>query len=187
MHRVTEILLNNLNYEYKYFHIPSSRLLTALPGLSRQPSRIQASNFKLLEQPRKIPTGSCSCGTIKISYTGSPVRTALCHCSNCRHYTGSLFSINYVIPFEIFKILTGNEKLKETSVITDSGKSITNTSYSYCAGAMLYRYGDTFGGKEGMRIIQAGILDEWEVLDKTKVDLEMFITGRVCWIKSVWG
>ncbi|KAL6901141.1 Mss4-like protein [Trichoderma evansii] len=128
-----------------------------------------------------MTTGSCYCGKIKIEYTGEPERKALCHCSNCRHYTGSMFSNNYVIPSDRFKVF-GDPK--EISKIADSGNRIVNCFCGDC-GTTMYRWGDAFGGKEGMRIIQPGILDDKSVLDNLRPDLEMFIEDRVEWIFAI--
>ncbi|KAJ4860691.1 glutathione-dependent formaldehyde-activating enzyme domain-containing protein [Trichoderma breve] len=130
-----------------------------------------------------MPTGSCYCGNIKIEYTGEPERTAICHCSNCRHYTGSMFSNNYVIPSTQFKVFG---EPKEISKIADSGKKIVNCFCGDC-GTTMYRWGDGFGGKDGMRIIQPGILDDKSALDNLRPALEMFIEDRVKWISAVEG
>jgi hypothetical protein len=51
----------------------------------------------------------------------------------------------------------------------------------------MYRWGDSFGGKEGMRIIQAGVLDDESVVDDMKVGLEMFVEKRVEWLDGLEG
>ncbi|KAL7895536.1 Mss4-like protein [Trichoderma sp. SZMC 28014] len=130
-----------------------------------------------------MTTGSCYCGKIKIEFTGEPEMKAICHCSNCRHYTGSMFSNNYVIPNDRFKVF-GDPK--EISKIADSGKRIVNCFCGDC-GTTMYRWGDAFGGKEGMRIIQPGILDDKNIIDDFRPDLEMFTEDRVKWIVAIDG
>lgn len=51
----------------------------------------------------------------------------------------------------------------------------------------MYRWGDAFGGREGMRIIQPGILDDKSVIDDLRPDLEMFTEDRVKWIVAIDG
>jgi hypothetical protein len=53
------------------------------------------------------------------------------------------------------------------------------------AGTTLYRYGDAFGGIDGDRIIQAGILDNLRDLNVNKPELEMFIEARVDWVHQL--
>lgn len=36
---------------------------------------------------------SCSCGQLKISYSGEITRTTMCHCFQCQKRTGSVFSV----------------------------------------------------------------------------------------------
>lgn len=48
---------------------------------------------------------------------------------------------------------------KTISKTADSGKEITSEFCGDC-GTTLFRWGDAFGGKDGMRIIKAGILDD---------------------------
>jgi hypothetical protein len=52
-------------------------------------------------------------------------------------------------------------------------------------GTTMYRYGDSFGGIDGDRIIQAGVLDNLADINKNKPGLEMFIEGRVDWVRSL--
>ncbi|KAF2111234.1 Mss4-like protein [Lophiotrema nucula] len=109
-----------------------------------------------------MPTGHCFCGKVRIEYTDEPKGSALCHCSNCRHYTGSLFSHNLVILSANF-IVFGTPQ--DMTVVADS----TN----------LYRYGDSFGGVDGDRVLQAGYLDDLDEIIKNKPELDVFGTGRV--------
>ncbi|MCF6293989.1 MAG: GFA family protein, partial [Robiginitomaculum sp.] len=38
------------------------------------------------------PSGSCGCGAVGFTATGKPKFVGLCHCSDCRNYTGAAFS-----------------------------------------------------------------------------------------------
>jgi hypothetical protein len=51
----------------------------------------------------------------------------------------------------------------------------------------MYRWGDSFGGVDGMRIIQAGVLDDHGVIDETNIVLEMFVEQRVEWVCQLEG
>ncbi|KAH8807297.1 Mss4-like protein [Xylogone sp. PMI_703] len=128
-----------------------------------------------------MPVGHCFCGKIRIEYTGEVKLTAQCHCENCRHYTGALYSHNIRVSSDGFEV-TGSPK--EVTVIAASGKSITNCFCGDC-GTPLFRYGDAFGGIGGDRIVQAGILDDLNELSATKPILEMFTEARVDWVHSL--
>ncbi|KIV95677.1 hypothetical protein PV10_03301 [Exophiala mesophila] len=131
-----------------------------------------------------MPTGSCFCGNIKIEYSGEPAMTALCHCSDCRKISGGNYSNNIVVPSANFSITSG--KPKEISKTADSGKSITSGFCPDC-GTTLFRYGDSFGGVDGMRIIKAGILDDVNVINSIKPGAELFSNERVSWVSAVEG
>jgi hypothetical protein len=49
----------------------------------------------------------------------------------------------------------------------------------------MYRYGDTFGGINGDRILQGSVLDDIGDLNATKPGLEMFIEAHVDWVHSL--
>jgi len=38
-------------------------------------------------------TASCSCGQLKVTCAGEPVRVSLCHCLACQRRTGSAFAL----------------------------------------------------------------------------------------------
>jgi hypothetical protein len=43
-------------------------------------------------------TGGCLCGAIRITATGQPNRTGLCHCLDCRKHHGALFFAAAIFP-----------------------------------------------------------------------------------------
>ncbi|EXJ95331.1 hypothetical protein A1O1_00451 [Capronia coronata CBS 617.96] len=131
-----------------------------------------------------MPTGSCFCGNIKIEYSGEPAMIALCHCADCRKISGGLYSYNVVVPSSNFKITAG--KPSEISKTADTGKPITNCFCRDC-GTTLFRYGDTFGGVDGMRLIKAGILDDITVINDQKPGAEFFAPQRVEWVAAIDG
>ena len=55
------------------------------------------------------------------------------------------------------------------------------------AGTMMFRWGDSFGGREGKRIVQAGVLNDIEDLNSIKPELEMFVAERLEWIPPLEG
>ncbi|KPI34467.1 uncharacterized protein AB675_4057 [Cyphellophora attinorum] len=133
-----------------------------------------------------MPTGSCFCEKVKIEYSGEPAMTALCHCADCRKISGGLYSHNIVVPVSAFNITSGKSTLKEISKTADSGKSITSAFCTDC-GTTVFRYGDSFGGPDGMRIIKAGVLDDVDVLNNTKPGAELYASERISWVQKVGG
>lgn len=54
-------------------------------------------------------------------------------------------------------------------------------------GTTVFRFGDTFGGPDGMRIIKAGVLDDVEIINNTKPGAELFAGERIKWIPAAEG
>ena len=57
--------------------------------------------------------GSCLCGGVKYEIDGKLDAVTNCHCSLCRKMSGSAFASGATIPTASFRIVTGNELLKE--------------------------------------------------------------------------
>lgn len=105
-----------------------------------------------------------------------------------------------MVPVAQFKLVSGTPK--EISKTADSGKSITSCFCGDCGtyfgadklwlqelmeqlGTTLFRYGDAFGGKDGMRIIKAGILDDINVINSIKPGAELYAPERIKWVGAV--
>lgn len=72
-----------------------------------------------------------------------------------------------------------------TAVPLYSGE-LLSTTHTYIP-LTLSRYGDTFGGIDGMRIIKAGILDDVNIINATKPGAELFAPERISWVQQVAG
>ncbi|KAH9215495.1 Mss4-like protein [Leptodontidium sp. 2 PMI_412] len=130
-----------------------------------------------------MPTGSCLCGNIAIEFTGQPT-IGLCHCLDCRKITSSLWAYNIIVSNEQLKVLRGTPK--EYTKTADSGKSITTCFCPNC-GTTLFRYGESFGGKTGTKIIKAGILDDLNVINNGQPTKEVYTARRVTWLMPQEG
>ncbi|KAI9050066.1 hypothetical protein LZ554_006211 [Drepanopeziza brunnea f. sp. 'monogermtubi'] len=67
--------------------------------------------------------GSCNCGNIVVSLPISslPSSVTLCHCSECRASSGSLFAVNIFTPTENIKI-EGTPKIHD--YVAASGNTV---------------------------------------------------------------
>ena len=57
--------------------------------------------------------GSCLCGQVQYEYTGELGPIAMCHCSQCRRAQGSAYGTNSPIVASQFRLVTGDELVKE--------------------------------------------------------------------------
>lgn len=48
-------------------------------------------------------TGSCTCGSVRLAVRGEPLRVGICHCTDCRHESGSAFTFFAVWPASGFE------------------------------------------------------------------------------------
>lgn len=89
-----------------------------------QPIPLTPSSLKMTTK------GSCLCGAVEYSYTGSPMTTALCHCTDCQKWSGSAYTSNVVVPRKEFKVTKGSPK--HYNVKGDSGKM---NDHWFCGGS----------------------------------------------------
>ncbi|KAK2757995.1 hypothetical protein FQN54_004401 [Arachnomyces sp. PD_36] len=129
-------------------------------------------------------TATCYCGAVQLEFpTKGPglVDTFLCHCTDCRKITASMFASNFIIADSHLKHLRGRENLKtfsQSRTIT-SKKAMTNYFCSTC-GSLMYRVGEAFPGTSILRI---GTVDDFNLHEtKLRPRVEQFTKDRVGWL-----
>ncbi|WPH01213.1 putative glutathione-dependent formaldehyde-activating enzyme [Acrodontium crateriforme] len=128
-----------------------------------------------------MPSGSCFCGNLKISYTGEIQAKALCHCADCKKITGSTYSTNIIVPGEGFEVSGSSHK--KYAKTADSGNEIVSHFCADC-GTTLFRDGASFGPN---KVIKVGVLDDHNALKDAQPALELFVPERTPWVSSVSG
>ncbi|KAF2667149.1 hypothetical protein BT63DRAFT_458111 [Microthyrium microscopicum] len=125
-------------------------------------------------------TGSCKCAAIRIEITGEPAKTSLCHCENCKKYSGSAYSANAIFPKSAFTIVAGEPKVYETP-----GGSGNVTSISFCGncGCTMWSESPTLAD---LIIVKIGVLDG-DAMEKLKPRGELFTKRRPGWLGDVDG
>lgn len=71
-------------------------------------------------------TASCSCGQLRLTCVGEPVRVSVCHCLDCQKRTGSVFGAQARFPREA---VTVEGASADWSRIGDSGGT---ARFSFC-------------------------------------------------------
>ncbi|KAJ8994594.1 hypothetical protein HRR80_001306 [Exophiala dermatitidis] len=90
----------------------------------------------------KFP-GGCYCGKIRYEIDlddKDQARTSLCHCRNCKKFTGGPFGITTKIPKSSFKVLEGQDKIK-THEGDNGGGVILHREFCSECGSGLLEYG----------------------------------------------
>jgi hypothetical protein len=80
-------------------------------------------------------TATCSCGQLKATVSGEPVRIAMCHCLACQRRTGSVYSVQARFKAEDVKI-SGASHVYER--VAESGNRLTFHFCPSCAATVHY-------------------------------------------------
>jgi len=72
-------------------------------------------------------TASCSCGQLRLTTQGEPVRISICHCLECQKRTGSVFAAQARFPRAAVTIVGDSATWQRTG---DSG---TTATFHFCA------------------------------------------------------
>lgn len=136
-------------------------------------------------QNSKTATATCYCGAVQIEVPTEGeglVDTFICHCTDCRKITASMFASNFVVKDEYLKHVRGEDKLtkfKQDKTIA-TGNSMENSFCSVC-GTLLYRRSS---GYPGCSIPRIGTIDDYALQEtKFKPRIETFEKDRVAWLK----
>ena len=84
-------------------------------------------------------TASCSCGQLKVTCDGEPIRISMCHCLACQKRTGSAFAIQARWPSDRVTIEGQAHEFQRTG---DEGSTAT---FRFCptCGATVYWTNDS--------------------------------------------
>src|SRR5882724_1754946 len=104
--------------------------------------------------------GGCLCGRVRYTITAAPLRSGICHCRNCRRYTGSAFE-----PFMMFPAASVNlqGELKSFDLAGDSGRIVHRRFCPNC-GSGVVNEGE---GDAGIMIVLVGSQDDQTVFKPT--------------------
>ncbi|GAA5990165.1 hypothetical protein JCM11641_004242 [Rhodosporidiobolus odoratus] len=69
-----------------------------------------------------MTTGHCNCSAVQVEVPLETLPLVICSCTSCRASSGSLFTVNLIVPSSAFTLLKGEENLgKYEDKKTDSG------------------------------------------------------------------
>jgi hypothetical protein len=132
-------------------------------------------------------TATCYCGAVQLSFPTSGdgfFGTFICHCTDCRKITASMFASNFTRAESHLTHVRGEDQLTSYSQSNTiaSGNTMTNYFCKMC-GTLMYRV-----GKSGKRILRIGTVDDFHLHEtKLKPKVEIFVKDRVGWLEPVEG
>jgi hypothetical protein len=91
---------------------------------------------------------TCSCGQLRATLSGEPVRVSLCHCVACQRRTGSVFGAQARFAAEGFRTTGESKSYTRTA---DSGHTLTFHFCPHC-GATVHYTNDALPGFVGIPV-----------------------------------
>ena len=122
--------------------------------------------------------GGCLCGAIRYEVNGEIVRTAICHCDDCRKATGAAFTTNIFVNESDLKIVKGTPKRFDHS--TESGSTMTKEFCADC-GSQLFGYTSR---SPGAKHVKVGTIDDASFV---KPEMEVYTIRRLPYIPAREG
>lgn len=120
--------------------------------------------------PQSI-TGGCLCGDIRYECQGEPLRSFICHCTDCQQFTGSVFAAELIFPKESVRILSGTPK--GHSVTAESGNDIERQFCSRCGSglfAILEKRPESISVQAGSIDYKAAFKPSFQVWTQSQVE-----------------
>jgi hypothetical protein len=78
---------------------------------------------------------ACSCGKLRVTAEGEPVRISMCHCLACQRRTGSAFGIQARFPADRVRVVGRHTEYRRTS---DAGEERTFRFCPECGATVFY-------------------------------------------------
>jgi hypothetical protein len=104
--------------------------------------------------------GGCRCGRIRYRVTADKLPAAYaCHCRDCQTWSGSAFSLQFILPENQLEV-TGEPLLYERTS-PESGR----TSYQRGCPTCMTRIYNTNSARPGLAVVRAGTLDRSDELN----------------------
>ncbi|ORX36212.1 Mss4-like protein [Kockovaella imperatae] len=134
-------------------------------------------------------TATCSCGAIQMVLpikAPGLVNTFVCHCSDCRNWSASVFATNLTTLDSHTRFVRGEDHLVlfSQSETISKHRRMTNAFCKLC-GTLMYRQGAV---GPGTRFMRGGPIDDHELHNTIlKPQWEIFTEHRASWIPAVPG
>lgn len=71
-----------------------------------------------------VVTGGCTCGRVRLTATGVPLRVGLCHCLDCRKHHGALFYAAAIFPRDAVHVDGETAQHAGRHICPDCGASV---------------------------------------------------------------
>ena len=127
-----------------------------------------------------------NCPSTSISCFSDSHFQFICHCTDDRKITSSVFATNFIIKDATLKHVRGQDKLTKFAMTETiaTGNTMTSNFCSIC-GSLMYRVSSGF---PGVTILRLGQVDDLKLFETAlKPRIEQFSKDRVSWLHGVEG
>ncbi|EXJ72668.1 uncharacterized protein A1O5_03814 [Cladophialophora psammophila CBS 110553] len=131
-----------------------------------------------------MPTGSCFWETLRSSTPGSLLWQRSATVPTVERFQAETEQTTLSCRAPISKSPKGHSR-KSPKRLTVESRSLI--AFALDCGTRLFRYGDTFGIIDGVRIIKAGVLNDVNILNNVKPGAELFAHERTNWVPALQG
>ncbi|KAJ7576139.1 DUF636 domain-containing protein [Mycena floridula] len=129
-----------------------------------------------------IRSGSCLCRRIQFKLTAEPFHFLVCHCPNCKKFSGSSFMANVMFKESNVEITAGQNALKRyEDSDTQTGRTITRSFCSNCGSSLFINPSKAIAGND-YTIVMSGCIEGAEEWVPKK---EGFVENKCSWIKEL--
>ncbi|KAJ6478487.1 Mss4-like protein [Mycena vitilis] len=134
-------------------------------------------------------TATCFCGAVQLKFpTQGPglASTLICHCTDCRKITASMFSSIIVVADTHLTHIRGRQNLSTYAQARtiETGNLMTNYFCKTC-GTLMYRVSE---GRPGHSLLRIGTVDDFSLHEtRLRPQLEQFVKDRVGWLHGAEG
>jgi hypothetical protein len=117
--------------------------------------------------------GGCLCGGVRYSASSEPALVGVCHCDDCRKFSGSAFSFLVAIEKSSLEV---RGTLKTYSNIADTGRPIFRSFCPDCGSSVV----EESASHPGYIIVNAGTLDFPACVSPS---IELYCHNALPWIQ----
>jgi len=121
----------------------------------------------------KTITGGCLCGAVKFSLRDKFREFYLCHCKQCRQFTGSAFASNIITAIDNIDWVSGQDKI---TIFDHPSRSFSKAFCESCGSALPF-----VNKSKTSLIVPAGSLNEWPEI---KPQANIFVSEEATWLSD---
>ena len=118
--------------------------------------------------------GGCNCGSIRYEIDAEPMAVAACHCIRCRRQSGSVYSVNLVVP--VAAMTMHGEPTVFTDMDTTSGAAVYREFCGRCGSPIR----SLLAANPAIAAVKAGTLDDPAPYAP---GMHVFTRSKIAWVE----